>query len=702
MLKTTWGILANFAKLIAAAMLLLAVTFIPVQSRSSSDQIRGASTFTSTLDANTFTLHGGCRTQLIPVKAQGREVLVQFHSTDPVDFFIMSEDQWLHAPSRCLQLSIDPNTILTVTGISGSYNYHFYPPSVDVYWLIFLNRNARDVSISYTFLVGAVRVTVSNETATSSPSFRVFSTEGFYDNQSAVIAIGQWAVPSYGILNPQGGLAFDPLGNLWVADTYNSRVLGFMAPFSNNMSAFVVLGQPDFVGNRSAIGPNRLNYPIGVAFDREGNLWVADMWNSRLLEFEPPFHNGMNASVVIGQFDFSNRSFTTSRNGLSGPWGITFDASGNLWVVDSGNGRVLEFQPPFETGMNASLVVGEPDFVSYCNSYMRGDCGTRTVLNGPIVLAFDLSGNLWVAETQSTSKGGRLLEFKPPFKNGMEASLVIEPVYPSSLTFDSAGDLWMGGFGLGVFEFNPPFSDNMNASLALAGYTRAVSSYDYVSETIAAPYGLSFDSAGNLWVSDFRGSMLIGGVFGRVLGFDAHVHSVTTAMGRVVFKNNDGLLVPLTSIPVSRVPTAPELPAATFPYGLFNFTIQCLNSGGSVSLTIAFPQPLPANLEWWSLRRGEWTRLPSTQFSVNGSNLTLTLTGASSNGVISILGGPTLPSNTTNSQTTFQITSQTTMQPTSPLGGMLYVWLAGVVVTGIVILAYRNRPRKTRGAPSNL
>ena len=172
-LETSRERLAEFAKLLAVTMFLLAAAFVPVQSRTSSDQ-RVTSTFTSTLDANTFLLQGGCRTQLVPIKVQGQEVFVQFHSSDPVDFFIMSKDQWLHAPSGCLQLSVDTNTILTVTDISGSYIYHFYPSTSELYWAIFLNRNARDVSISYTFLVGAVGVTVGSETATGSTPSEVF------------------------------------------------------------------------------------------------------------------------------------------------------------------------------------------------------------------------------------------------------------------------------------------------------------------------------------------------------------------------------------------------------------------------------------------------------------------------------------------------------------------------------------------------
>jgi hypothetical protein len=535
----------------------------------------------------------------------------------------------------------------------------------------------------------------------------------FSNNQSAVIAIGQWKSPSYGVLNPAGGLSFDLSGNLWVADTYNSRVLGFLAPFSSNMSASVVIGQLDFQSTGRGIGANRLNFPEDVKFDSKGNLWVADSGNSRLLEFEPPFHDGMSASVVIGRSDFSSASFNLSRNGLSGPWGITFDISGNLWVADSGNSRVLEFQPPFSSGMNASLVIGEPDFShNYCNQAdlppsANGKCGTRTILNVPWQIAFDPAGNLWVAEGWNS---GRVLEFQPPFKNGMEASVLIEPMYTYSLAFDSAGNLWMGFWGLGpsggVFEFRPPFSEHMNASVALAGYPKPATWNDYYSQNIGAPYGLTFDSSGNLWVADWRGTWMMDWP-GRVLGFDAHVHSVSTPTGLIYIENDAGLLAPLSSLTTT-------IFGLSYPQGLFNFTIQGLPPGGSVKLTITFPVPLPSGIGWWSIVRGnplgngelEFSQIPPSQTRVDGNNMTLTLTNASEQGVISIVGGPAVPPITSRTissvvSSASSASSVSSTSPTSPpqpqIGppSSLIVVPLAIVIVAIAFVLYRKRSTKT-------
>jgi secreted PhoX family phosphatase len=187
---------------------------------------------------------------------------------------------------------------------------------------------------------------------------------------------------------------------------------------------------------------------------------VADSSNNRVFEFEPPFENGMNASKVIGQSDFVSQALYlySDRNAgpdnLGEPRGMAFDESGNLWVADQVYNRVLEFVPPFTNGMNASRVVGEPNFTTGMCPYHLDlgspifNCGATDVgaalLRRVAAVSFDNSGNLWVADLGAQSQMGRILEFTPPFRNGMNASLVIESqrFLRGILTFDSSGNPW--------------------------------------------------------------------------------------------------------------------------------------------------------------------------------------------------------------------------------------------------------------------
>jgi sugar lactone lactonase YvrE len=409
----------------------------------------------------------------------------------------------------------------------------------------------------------------------------------------------------------------------------------------------------------------------------------------------------MDAFLVIGQRaiaipsplpDWSSTVPATSRNGLSVPDGIVFDSFGDLWVADSWNGRVLEFQPPFGNNMNGSLVIGERDFTTSCNQETRNDtltlCGDSRTLNGPVAVAFDATGNLWVTDTINLGTyaapryQGRLLEFTSPFNDGMDAALVIHvPAGSSSLAFDSSGNLWLGCAGCGnkaggyVAEYDSPFSDSMKPSLIIGGNNTNVTS-----QTITNPTGLAFDSAGNLWVVDSH----------RILGFNAQVHSVSGTTGRVSFESDRGLLAPLSSIPTA------SIGSMSFPSGLFNFTIQGLPPGGSVKLTITFPDPLPSGIGWWNIIHGnplgsgelEFSQIPANQTLVEGKNMTLRLVNASPEGLVSVVGGPAVPPITSSS--IISTSSNTIPQQVAPPNGVILVAIA-VVMVAIAFTVYRKR-----------
>ena len=93
------------------------------------------------------------------------------------------------------------------------------------------------------------------------------------------------------------------------ADTENNRVLEF--PPSNLVtdgSAAIAIGCADLNGGGcQGTSPTTLQYPSGLTFDPQGNLWVSDSGNSRVLEFLPSnLVTGGAAATVIGQADFSD------------------------------------------------------------------------------------------------------------------------------------------------------------------------------------------------------------------------------------------------------------------------------------------------------------------------------------------------------------------------------------------------------------
>jgi hypothetical protein len=189
------------------------------------------------------------------------------------------------------------------------------------------------------------------------------------------------------------------------------------------MSASLVIGAPDFnsVGfapSRNSVGRRGGGGPEGIAFDAGGNLWVADTDNHRVLRFDAPFTNGQPASVVLGQPDFTSTSAPTppTPTSMNSPRSVAVDAAGNLWVADSRNHRVLRYSPPFSNGKAASLVIGQPRLDT--NSGPNPPAASSLLF--PSGVTVDSSGSLWVVDSNR-----RVLGYDPPFANGQAASTVL-------------------------------------------------------------------------------------------------------------------------------------------------------------------------------------------------------------------------------------------------------------------------------------
>lgn len=177
----------------------------------------------------------------------------------------------------------------------------------------------------------------------------VFGQGGFFNS-------GRWnrgGVGPNSLAYPRG-IAEDPRSNrLYVADFDNHRVMVYRGPKPQQFDwkPVGVIGQGgDFttrIPNKGGVSARSLRYPVDVAVGPKGELYVADMGNHRVLRFPAPAGADPPADLVIGQAgDFTSR--VPNKGGVSArslrfPSGIAVGASGEVYVSDTGNNRVLIF-----------------------------------------------------------------------------------------------------------------------------------------------------------------------------------------------------------------------------------------------------------------------------------------------------------------------------------------------------------------------
>ena len=277
-----------------------------------------------------------------------------------------------------------------------------------------------------------------------------------------------------GSLDGPVGLVFDSSGDLWTENYNGNTIVEFTA------SQLSASGSPS--PQVTLFATTSLDQPHGLAFDASGDLWVANYPDNTIIEFTP--------SEMVTGIPTPNVTIASTAGSLSGPLGLAFDPSGDLWVANFNQNTVAEFTPS-ELATSGSPT---PNVTLSANS--------NNSLDRPWGLAFDSSGNFWVANGDNST----VVEFTPsqlaatgsPTPN---VTLSANPDNslddPIGLVFDSSGNLWVGNASSStVVEFTPgqlsaSGSPTPNATLSATG-----------SSSIDGPFGLAFDSSGDLWVAN--------------------------------------------------------------------------------------------------------------------------------------------------------------------------------------------------------
>lgn len=132
---------------------------------------------------------------------------------------------------------------------------------------------------------------------------------------------GAGAAP--GLLNSPRGGAVDLAGNIYVVDLGNSRI-NIYSPAGQFLRS---IGKPGVEGQKNA--PNEFREPSGVAVDRQGNVFVADSWNGRVVKFD-------SQGKPLAEYSGPKYGFYSPRN-------VAVDGAGNFYVADTGNSMVKAY-----------------------------------------------------------------------------------------------------------------------------------------------------------------------------------------------------------------------------------------------------------------------------------------------------------------------------------------------------------------------
>jgi uncharacterized repeat protein (TIGR01451 family) len=290
------------------------------------------------------------------------------------------------------------------------------------------------------------------------------------------------------------GVALDTAGNLYIADTDDSRIR--MVNAAGKITTVAGNGVFGSSGDGGAPTSAQLADPQGVAADSSGNLYIADTGGARIRKVAGGIITTLAGGAIndggMAVFGFFNQ-----------PSGVARDNAGNTYIADTGNDRVRKV-----TAAGAITTVagtGAPGFAG------DGGAATAARLYAPQGLALDAAGNLYIADTSNyrVRKLDGAGNISTVAGNGSCCSTTGDGAaatgarigQPYGLAVDSAGDLYISDINNNVIR-------KVNASGIITTVAGA-GSYGYSGDggpatraKLDGPYGLAVDAAGSLYIAD--------------------------------------------------------------------------------------------------------------------------------------------------------------------------------------------------------
>ena len=312
------------------------------------------------------------------------------------------------------------------------------------------------------------------------------------------------------LFNPNA-VALDSLGNLFIADYANQRIR--KVDSGGTITTVAGTGQGLFEGPGGYSGDGgpaiaaQLNGPSGVAADGAGNLFIADTFNSRIRKIS----SSGTISTVAGNgfYSYSGDGGPATGAQLYNPTGVAVDRSGNVFIADALNNRVRKLS---SSGVITTVAGNGPPCPAFpgtlvpppvpsCGAYSGNEgSATSTQLNSPGGVAVDSAGNLFIADFGNK----RIRKVSP---DGIISTVAgTEGVLSPLVVVDTAGDLFFADLGNGrVLKLSPDGTITAIAGSSACDPDYICSSGDGGPATdaqLTGPVGLAVDKAGNVFISD--------------------------------------------------------------------------------------------------------------------------------------------------------------------------------------------------------
>lgn len=298
-----------------------------------------------------------------------------------------------------------------------------------------------------------------------------------------------------------------------------------------------VLGQPGFTtrapgGALDRMGKDQDNPgPAAIAIGPNGRLWVVDYGNSRVLSWPNAATADRQPADLVLDKGPGNNDF------LGGPESIAVDGSGNVWVADSGNHRIVVYRTPVTTGMKASFAFG---------AYQEAapDPPLRNLFNFPRGLAFDKANNLYLVDEFHD----RLLIYNTPLTTDTTPDRQIAGIAnPRGVAVDSQGNVFVtDSENDRVLAYRTPLTTDLVSDRTFGttddGKDCFTDSSTPSRTTLACPVDLTVDTAGNLYVSDIYNHRVV--VYRDALASDTTPDAVYGQANYTSRSPNRGLAAP--------------------------------------------------------------------------------------------------------------------------------------------------------------